>query len=34
MQRISTCEPDDSMIECGIAAFEYVLENDEDLDIR
>lgn len=34
MQRISTCEPDDSMIECGIAAFKYVLENDEDLDIK
>lgn len=34
MQRISTCEPSDDMIECGIAAFKYVLENDEDLDIK
>ena len=34
MQRISTVEPDDSMIEVGIAAFKYVLEHDEDLDIK
>ncbi len=34
MQRISTVEPDDDMIEVGIAAFKYVLENDENLDIK
>lgn len=34
MQRISTVEPDDDMIEVGIAAFKYVLEHDEDLDIK
>ena len=34
MQRISTVEPDDGMIEVGIAAFKYVLEHDEDLDIK
>lgn len=34
MQRISTVEPDDDMIEVGITAFKYVLEHDEDLDIK
>lgn len=34
MQRISTVEPDDSMIEVGIAAFKYVIEHDEDFDIK
>ena len=34
MQRISTVEPDDGMIEVGIEAFKYVLENDENLDIK
>ena len=34
MQRISTVEPDDGMIEVGIEAFKYVLEHDEDLDIK
>lgn len=29
MQRISTSEPDDSMMEVAIAAFKYVLENDD-----
>ncbi len=29
MQRISTVEPDDSMIEVSIAAFNYVLEHDD-----
>ncbi len=34
MQRISTVEPTDDMIEVGIEAFKYVLENDENLDIK
>lgn len=34
MQRISTVEPDDDMIEVGIEAFKYVLEHDENLDIK
>lgn len=34
MQRISTVEPSDDMIEVGIEAFKYVLENDENLDIK
>ena len=29
MQRLSTAEPDDSMMEVGIAAFKYVLEHDD-----
>ncbi|MCQ2487720.1 MAG: DUF1385 domain-containing protein [Clostridia bacterium] len=34
MQRISTVEPDDDMIEVGIEAFQYVLDHDENLDIK
>ncbi len=34
MQRISTVEPDDGMIEVGIAAFQYVLDHDENLDLK
>ncbi len=34
MQRISTVEPDDSMIEVGIASFQYVLDHDDNLDIK
>lgn len=34
MQRISTVEPDDGMIEVGIEAFKYVLDHDENLDLK
>ncbi|NLL63157.1 MAG: DUF1385 domain-containing protein [Ruminococcaceae bacterium] len=34
MQRISTVEPTDDMIEIAIFAFEHVLENEPDLDIK
>lgn len=32
LQRITTCEPDDSQIECAIAALEAVIPEDENAD--